>query len=357
MHWFGQQARQALEEAREQVARLLGAGPAEIVFTASGTEADNMALRGATSPPNLRRKIVVTAIEHHAVLHMARCLADEGYTVETVRVLPGGRIDLDDLRARVDENTALVSLMLANNETGVVQPVAEAAAHARAKGALVHCDAVQAAGKIPIDVQTLGADLLTISAHKLYGPKGVGALYVKRGTPMRAFVHGGSQERNRRAGTENVAGIVGLGRAAALARETLPEDGPRLADLRDRFEARLLAIEGARRNGEGQRVPNTSNLSFDGIDAESLLLALDLVGVAVSTGAACSAGGVEPSHVLRAMGVPFTFAHGSVRFSLSRYNTEGEIDVVVRELPKIIDRLRSISPFTEGDHEMPACTC
>ncbi|HEY6554009.1 MAG TPA: cysteine desulfurase family protein, partial [Vicinamibacteria bacterium] len=249
-HWYGQQARSAIEDAREQVAGLLGANPAEIVFAGSGTEADNMAVCGAArAAPEARRRIVVAAIEHHAVLHVAEALVEEGFAVERVRALPGGGVDMDDLRAKVDEGTALLSLMLANNETGVILPVAEAAAFAHEKGALVHCDAVQAAGKIAVDVQALGVDLLSISAHKLYGPKGVGALYVRRGTTLRTFVRGGSQERNRRAGTENVAGIVGFGTAAVLAGESLRSDAVRVAALRDQLEARLLAIPGTERNG------------------------------------------------------------------------------------------------------------
>jgi cysteine desulfurase len=326
-HWFGQQARAALDDAREQVAGLLGASPAEIVFTGSGTEADNMAVRGAAQHARSpRRKIVVTAIEHHAVLHAARALAEEGWAVEIVRALPGGGVDMDDLRAKVDDETALLSLMLANNETGVIQPVAEAAAFAHDRGALVHCDAVQAAGKIAVDVRALGVDLLSLSAHKLYGPKGVGALYVRRGTTLSAFVRGGSQERNRRAGTENVAGIVGLGKAAALACEEVDQDGERLARQRDRLEQALLAIPGTRPNGPGPRVPNTSNLTFSDVDAESLLLALDLEGIAVSAGAACSAGGIEPSHVLQAMGLSLDEVQASLRFSLGRFTTDAEVD-------------------------------
>jgi cysteine desulfurase len=338
-HWFGQQARAALDEAREQVAELLGAAPAEIVFTASGTEADNMALRGAAlAAEGRRRKLVVTAIEHHAVLHVAQALAKEGWPVETVGALSSGRIDLDDLRAKVDDDTALLSLMLANNETGVIQPVAEAAEVAHAHGALVHCDAVQAVGKIPVDVGGLGVDLLTLSGHKLYGPKGVGALYVKRGTSLRAFVLGGSQERNRRAGTENVAGIVGLGVAAVLARSELRADADRLAPLRDRLEVLLLSIPGARRNGDGARTPNTSNITLDGVDAHSLLLALDLRGIAVSTGSACAAGGVEPSHVLRAMGLPVEAVQGSLRFSLGRPTTETEVERAATAVLECIDQ-------------------
>jgi cysteine desulfurase len=326
-HWFGQQARAALDDAREQVAGLLGATPAEIVFTGSGTEADNMAIRGtALRARDPRRRIVITAIEHHAVLHAAQALAQEGWPVDVVRSLPGGGVDMDDLRAKVDERTALLSMMLANNETGVIQPVGEAAAFAHERGALVHCDAVQAAGKIAVDVRTLGVDLLSISAHKLYGPKGVGAIYVRRGTDLSAFLHGGSQERNRRAGTENVPGIVGLGRAAELCREELGGDALRLAAQRDRLEGALLAIPGSRRNGDGPRVPNTTNVTFAEVDAESLLLALDLEGIAVSAGAACSAGGTLPSHVLRAMGLSLEEVQASLRLSLGRFTTDSDVD-------------------------------
>jgi cysteine desulfurase len=344
LHWFGQRARGAVEDARAQVAALIGAAPAEIVFTGSGTEADNLALRGvAGMAREPRRKLVYTAVEHHAVVNTAKALAEEGWQAEAARVGTDGRVDLEDLRARVDERTALVSVMLANNETGVLQPVAEAARIAHERGALFHCDAVQAAGKVPVDVGALGADLLTLSGHKFYGPKGTGVLWVKRGTRLRAWARGGSQEKNRRAGTENVAGIVGLGRAAALAREELGTEAPRLASLRDRLEEKLLAIPGARRNGEDPRVPNTTNVSFEGIEAESLLMALDLVGIAVSTGAACAAGAVEPSHVLRGMGLPVERVQASVRFSLGRANTEAEVDRAAAAVAEAVERQRSRS--------------
>jgi cysteine desulfurase len=327
LHWYGQRARAALDEARAEVAALVGATPGEIVFTGSGSEADNLALRGlAGQAREPRRAIVYTAIEHHAVLNSAKALAEEGYAVRCVRARAGGTIDLDDLRAKLDDGTALLALMLANNETGVVQPLAEAVSLARERGALVHCDAVQAAGKLPLDVRALDVDTLALSAHKLYGPKGVGALYVKRGTRMKALLRGGAQEKNRRAGTENVAGIAGFGRAAAIAREELAADAVRLGALRDRLERQLLSIPGALRNGDGPRVPNTLNVSFEGVEAESLLLALDLAGIAVSTGAACAAGAVEPSHVLRAMGLPLERVQASLRFSLGRGNSEAQVD-------------------------------
>lgn len=327
LHWFGQRARAALDEARGQAARLVGATPSEIVFTGSGTEADNIALRGAAlAAREPRRKVLYSAVEHHAVMNTAKALAEEGFPVAAVRVGSDGMVDLDDLESKLDDQTLIVAVMRANNETGVIQPVEEVSRLARAKGALVLCDAVQAAGKIPVDVGGLDVDLLTLSAHKFYGPKGAGVLYVKRGTKLRAILRGGSQERNRRAGTENVAGLVGLGRAAAIAQEELQQEPGRLAALRDQLESRLLAIPGARRNGEGPRVPNTSNVSFEGIEAESLLMALDLAGIAVSTGAACAAGAVEPSHVLRGMGLPMERVQGSIRLSLGRSTTAAVVD-------------------------------
>jgi cysteine desulfurase len=339
LHWYGQRARAAVEEARAEVAALVGADPAEIVFTAGGSESDNTALRGVkVKEPRLG--IVCSAIEHHAVLNTAKAMRDEGRPVGLAPVGESGVLDPDDLAARVDDRTSLVSVMLANNETGVVQPVAEAAAIARARGALVHCDAVQAAGKVPIDVRAVGVDLLTLSAHKLYGPKGVGCLYVRRGTPMAPLVRGGAQERNRRAGTENVAGVVGFGAAATLARQGLEAEARRVAALRDRLEARLLAIPGARRNGEGLRVPNTTNVSFAGLDAEALVIALDLEGVAASTGAACAAGGIEPSHVLRAMGLPPERVQSSLRLSLGRTTTETDVEQAADVVAAVVGRMR-----------------
>jgi cysteine desulfurase len=344
LHWFGQQARAVLDQARGSVAALLGASPGEIVFTGSGTEADNAALRGAAAAAREpRRRILYAAVEHHAVVNTARALAEEGFPVEVVRVGGDGRLDLGDLETRLSEDTALVAVMLANNETGVIQPVEEVVSLAHARGALVHCDAVQAAGKVGVDVTRLGVDTLALSAHKIYGPKGVGALWVRRGTRLKAFVRGGSQERNRRAGTENVAGIAGFGAAAALAFGGLASEGPRLGELRDALEAKLLAIPGARRNGEGPRVPNTSNVSFDGIEAESLLMALDLMGIAVSTGAACAAGAVEPSHVLRAMGLPLERVQGSVRFSLGRGTTPDQIDRAAAAVSEAVERQRRVA--------------
>ncbi len=342
LHGLGQRARALVEDARAEVAALAGAQPTEVVFTGSGTEADNLALRGvAWVAREPRRKIVYAGLEHHAVVNTARALAREGFPVEAVRALPDGRVDLEDLAARVDERTALVCLMLANNETGVIQPVAEALALARSHGALLHCDAVQAAGKLPLDFAALGVDLLALSAHKIYGPKGVGALVVRRGTKLEALLRGGSQERNRRAGTENVAGVVGFAAAARLARAEQAADAVRLASLRDELEARLLAIPDAQVNGGPPRVPNTSNVSFAGVDAESLLMALDLDGLAVSTGAACAAGAVEPSHVLRAMGLPMARVQASLRFSLGRGSTAEEVALAAEAVARAVEKQRA----------------
>jgi cysteine desulfurase len=326
LHHFGQRARAAVEEARGDVASLIGASAAEVVFTSGGTEADNMAVRGlAAAAPSSRRRIVAAALEHHAVLHTVGALAEEGWDVQLVPAGEDGVVDLARLGAYVDDRTAFVALMLANNETGVLQPVKEAVRIAREHGALVHCDGVQAAGKVPVDVRDLDVDTFALSAHKIYGPQGVGALYVKRGTRMKAFLRGGGQERNRRAGTENVAGIAGLGHAARVAREEGPSEAARVAPLRDLLERSLLALPGCRPNGTGPRVANTASVSFERADAESLVMALDLLGVAVSTGAACAAGAVEPSHVLRAMGLSPARVRGSVRFSLGRGTQEPDV--------------------------------
>jgi cysteine desulfurase len=342
LHWFGQRARAATDEARAQVAALIGAQPSEVVFTGSGSEADNMALRGVIAREHAsRRSIVTTTIEHHAVLNTARALQEAGQPVALVGVDREGRVDLEQVGRAVDDGTALVSIMLANNETGVLQPVDEAAALAHAVGAAVHCDAVQAAGKVPVDVDTLGVDLLTLSAHKIYGPKGVGCLYIRRGTPVAPLVTGGSQERNRRAGTVNVAGAVGFGAAAALVRARLEKDAAHMVTLRDRLEARLLSLPGARLNGDEYRLPNTVNVSFEDTEAEGLLMALDLAGLAVSTGAACAAGGAEPSHVLKAMGLPPERVESSLRLSLGRSTTREEVDRAAEMIRDAVTRQRA----------------
>ena len=340
LHWYGQRARALVEEARASVARLVGASAAEIVFTGSGTEADNMALRGACAAAAGRRRLLFAAIEHHAVIHCARGLAEDGWTAEPIRVATSGCVDLDHLAQLVDEHTAVVAVMLANNETGVIQPVAAVAQLAHAHGALVLCDAVQAAGKIPVDVKALDADLVALSAHKLCGPKGVGALWVRRGARLKPFLRGGAQERNRRAGTENVAGIVGFGQAARLALDRLPQEMVHTRTLRDSLERALLAIAGTDINGQEPRVPNTSNVSFDETEAESLVMALDLAGVAAASGAACASGAVEPSHVLRAMGLPPRRVASALRLSLGHDNTEADVVEVAAAVAQAVEQQR-----------------
>ncbi len=349
LHHFGQRARGAIDEARSRVAALLGARDAEIVFTGSGTEADNMAIIGATlagsarEDGNARRDLVTSAIEHHAVLKSTKWLPRSEHNVTLAQVDEGGRVDLADLEGLVDHATALVSIMFANNETGVIQPIEEVVRIARARGALVHTDAVQGLGKVPIDVKRLDVDLLTASAHKIYGPKGTGTLYVRSGTRMTALVRGGSQERNRRAGTENVAGIVGFGKAAELAQSRLAADAARVGALRDRLETALTeAGRGTvHRNGSPEhRICSTASLSFEGVSGEDLLIALDLAGIAVSTGAACAAGSPEPSHVLKAMGLSRDRVNGSIRFSLGRGTTTEEVDRAVAAVNAAVEGLR-----------------
>ena len=350
VHSFGQQAKSASDEARTSVAALLGAEPSEVIFTGSGTEADNLALRGAAEAlePGGRREIVVSAIEHEAVLNTARALARRGWTMTVLPVDASGIVSPDAVREAVSDRTAVVSVMHANNEVGTVQPVAEIAAIAHERGALMHTDAVQSAGKIPVAVKALGVDLLSISAHKFYGPKGVGALWVRRGVRLTPQMTGGRQERNRRAGTENVPGIVGMGVAARMAIEGLASSVVRVAALRDRLEAGILrdvphaAVNGARE----PRVPNTTNISFARVEAESLLIALDLEGLAVSTGSACSSGTLEPSHVLKAMGLGASRAQSSLRFSLGSSTNDADIDRVVAVLPGLVQKLRALTRST-----------
>ena len=347
VHYFGQRAKAAIDEARSAIAALLGADPGEIVFTGSGTEGDNMAIRGAAEAlePTGRRHLVVSAIEHEAVLNTAKALSRRGWRVTHLPVDATGIVSTDDLRSALTDDTALVSVMHANNEIGTIQPIAELARIAHERRALFHTDAVQSAGKIPIDVKALGVDLLSISAHKFYGPKGVGAVWIRRGLRLLSPITGGKQERGRRAGTENVAGIAGMGVAARLAREKMADEGARLAVLRDRLEEGVLAhVTGTTVNGaRSPRVPNTTNISFDRTEAESLLIALDLEGVAVSTGSACSSGTLEPSHVLKAMGFPAHRTQNSIRFSLGAANTDADIDRVVAVLPGIVEKLRSLT--------------
>ncbi len=346
IHAYGQAAKAVLDEARASVARLIGAEPGEVVFTAGGSEADNLALRGAAEAlePSGRRHIVTSGIEHEAVLTTCRALKRRGFSVTELRTGPDGIVAPDALEAALTPDTGLVSVMHANNEIGTVQPVTELAAVARRAGALFHTDAVQSVGKIPVSVRSLGVDTLALSGHKFGGPKGTGALWVRRGVRLAASITGGRQERNRRAGTENVPALSGLGVAADLAAERLPESGPRLRALRDELEAGTLAsVPGTVVNGDRERrVPNTSSISFDGLEAESLLIALDLEGIAVSTGSACSSGSLEPSHVLRAMGLADSRARNSIRFSLGPATTPDEIAVVVSVLPGIVAKLRRL---------------
>ena len=351
VHRFGQRARAAIDEARAQVAALIGARDSEIVFTGSGTEADNLAIVGtleaSAASEAARTDLVTSAIEHHAILNTAKALDRSRHQVTVAKVDELGQVDLHDLEGAITAATALVSVMFANNETGVVQPISDVVRLARSKGSLIHTDAVQALGKVRLDVSSLDVDLLTLSAHKIYGPKGVGALYIRSGTRMRALVRGGSQERNRRAGTENVAGIVGLGKAAELARVRMGDDARRIETLRNRLEGEVM--EGspglvARNGSAASRIGSTTSLSFEGVSGEDLLIALDLAGIAVSTGAACAAGSPEPSHVLKAMGLPRARVNGSLRFSLGRNTTAEEIDRAVESVREAVLRLRSQPP-------------
>jgi cysteine desulfurase len=344
IHQQGQHARAAVDRAREAVAGLLGCRAAEVVFTSGGTESDNLALFGVLAAGD---HLITTSIEHHAVLHAAEALAERGVEVTFLPCTADGVVETAALDAAMRPNTKLVSVMLANNETGAIQPVRELADRAHAAGALFHTDAVQAAGKLPLDVKTLGCDLLSVSGHKMYAPQGTGALFVRRNVRLQPMFFGGLHERGRRPGTENVAGIVGLGRSAELARAWLVADGAKaLAGLRDRLEQGILAaVDEAGVNGGGApRVANTSNLYFDHVEAEALVIALDLKGLAVSGGSACQSGATEPSHVLTAMGLSEARARGSVRLSLSRLTTEEEVERAVALVPAAVARLRELSP-------------
>jgi cysteine desulfurase len=348
IHSTGQRGRAAVDAARESVATLLGAKPSEIVFTCGGTEADNLALFGTVAPRVQPRKhMVTTAIEHHAVLNSAQALERQGVDVTYVPVGRDGVVDPDEIREAIRPETVLISVMLANNETGTIQPIEEIGRIAADEDIYFHCDAVQAAGKLHLDVNRLDVDLLSISAHKIYGPKGVGALYVRTGTELEPIFHGGHHERDRRPGTENVPGIVGLGKAAELATKNLASDAARLADLRDRFESALLSMPAVRVNGDPHhRVANTCNLSFDAAGGEALVIALDLQGISCSTGAACSSGAVAPSHVLTAIGLSPERARSSLRFSLGRPTTPEEIDRAIEIIPAVVERLRALSPLS-----------
>ncbi len=347
VHYFGQQAKAVVDEARSAVAALIGAEPSEVIFTSGGTESDNLAIRGVAAAllPAGRKHLVTSSIEHEAVLNTMRSLAKAGWDVTLLPVDDTGLVDPLHLRDALTDRTALVSVMHANNEIGTIQPVAQLARLAHERGALFHTDAVQSAGKIPVDVTALGVDLLSVSAHKFSGPKGAGALWTRRALRLIPQMTGGKHERSRRAGTENLLGIIGMGVAAREAARVQDAEGGRLATLRNRLEdAVLAAVPGTALNGARQpRVPNTTNISFDRVEAESLLIALDLEGFAVSTGSACSSGTLEPSHVLKAMGLPVHRTQNSIRFSLGKGTTDAHIDALIEVLPGVVAKLRSLT--------------
>ena len=351
IHGFGQDAKARVERARRQVAALLNCTAAEIVFTSGGTEADNLAILGTVRTSSRSRKHVITSsIEHPAVLNTCQELEKEGVEISYVRVGSEGVVFPDDVRVALKPHTELISIMHANNELGTVQPIAQISEIAREAGVVFHSDGVQSTGKVPTDVDALGVDLLSLSAHKFYGPKGAGALYVRKGTTLEQVQHGGRHERGYRAGTQNVPGIVGLGEAAALARKKVPAEAERLTDLRDRLEGSILErIESATVNGPGTaRVPNTTNIRFEGLEGEALVIALDLKGMAVSSGAACSSGAVEPSHVLIAIGLSADQARSSIRFSLGQQNDAQQVDTLLDALPGVVQHLRHLSPVYAG---------
>ena len=347
MHTFGGQIGRSITRAREQVGELLGCEPSEIIFTSGGTESDNAAIKGTLAAQPHRRKIITTRVEHSAVLTVCRELENHGYMVVELGVDKQGRLDLAELEEQIDDDTALVTIMYANNETGVVFPIDKIAELVTDRGAVFHTDAVQAVGKIPLNLSKSNIDLLSLSGHKLHGPKGVGVLYVRKGTRLSPFMLGGHQEIGRRAGTENVPGIVGLGKACELAAKNIEQENGKVKYLRDKLESTILEkCSDSRLNGDKEnRLPNTTNISFEYIEGEAILLMLDKYGICASSGSACTSGSLEPSHVLRAMGVPFTAAHGSIRFSLSRYNTEEEVDYTIEKMPPIVNQLRKLSPF------------
>ena len=354
MHNFGGSVGKDVLEAREKVAKLIGATSEEMIFTSCGTESDSTAILSALRTFPEKRHIITTRVEHPAVKSLCEnleTLTGHKYKVTRLKVDAEGMIDLGEYEAALSEDTAIISIMWANNETGNIFPVEKMATMAKQRGILFHTDAVQAVGKIPIDLRTLDIDFLSLSGHKLHGPKGVGVLYIKRGTHFVPFLTGGHQEHGRRGGTENVASIIGLGRACELAAEKMEEENSRVKRLRDKLEEGLLsAVPESRLNGhKTDRLPNTSNISFEYVEGESILLHMNEHKICASSGSACTSGSLEPSHVLRAMGVPFTAAHGSIRFSLSTYNSEKEIDYIIEKMPPIIELLRKMSPFWKGN--------
>lgn len=347
---IGRAARTAVEKARRQVAASLNAEPGEIYFTSCGTEADNWALKGSMRrwAAKGKKHLITAAFEHHAILHSAKTLEKEGFEITYLPVTPEGLVDPAELEKAIREDTALVSIMLANNEIGTVQPIAELAAIAHAHGAWFHTDAVQAVGHIPVDVKALGVDMLSLSGHKFHAPKGVGALYVKKGILPNIFMDGGAQEKGRRAGTENLASIVGLGEAITVATASLEENMARITAMRDRLIDSLLQLPRTRLNGSREhRLPGNLNISFEGIEGESLLLRLDMAGICASSGSACTSGSLDPSHVLMAIGLKHEVAHGSLRLSLSELTTEEDIDYIIAQVPPIVEGLRAMSPVWE----------
>ncbi|MBI9084758.1 MAG: cysteine desulfurase NifS [Desulfobacterales bacterium] len=350
MHRFGGSVAAKLGNAREKVASLLGASSEEILFTSCGTESDSTAIWSALRSNPEKRHIITSRVEHPAIKSLGEYLAENGYRVTFVPVDRRGQLDLDYLKKHLGDDTAVGSFMWANNETGVIFPMEELAGIFSERGVPLHTDAVQAVGKIPIDLSRMKVDMLSISGHKLHGPKGIGVLYVRKGTPFKPFLLGGHQEHGRRAGTENAASIIGMGRACELAAENMEAENKRVRAMRDRLENGLLeAIPGAAVNGDrGKRLPNTTSIAFDAVEGEAILLMMDEFSICASSGSACTSGSLEPSHVLRAMNVPFTSAHGSIRFSLSVYNTDAEMDLIIEKLPPIIARLREMSPFWKG---------
>ncbi len=347
MHTFGGQVGIRIREARERVARLLGCEPGEVIFTSCGTESDSAAIHGALAVVPQKHKVITTRVEHPAVLAVCRDLESHGYTIVELSVDKLGRLDLNELERQLDNDTALVTIMSANNETGTIFPIEQIAEMVTSRGIAFHTDAVQIVGKMPLRLSESPINLLSLSGHKLHAPKGVGVLYVKKGTRIAPFLLGGHQEGGRRAGTENVPGIIGLGKACELALTHMKDENTRVRRLRDKLEDALLkTCPDSRVNGDREhRLPNTTNISFEYVEGEAILLLLDRHGICASSGSACTSGSLEPSHVLRAMGVPFTAAHGSIRFSLSRYNTEAEVDFTIEKMPEIIHRLRELSPF------------
>jgi len=348
VHTFGREARNGLEEARERIANLIGAQTSEIIFTSGGTESDNFAIEGAAYENTKKGKHIITSlIEHPAVLNTCKHLETHGFEVNYLTVDKYGVIDLDELKDLIRDDTILLTIMHANNEVGTIQPMKEIGAIAKEKGIILHTDAVQTTGKIPVNINELGIDLMSMSAHKLYGPKGIGALYMRKGTKVEPLIRGGHHERNRRGGTENVPGIVGFGKAAELASASMETEGKRLWNLTEKLKNGLIEkLDYVYSNSHPvNRLPNTMNISFDYVEGESILLNLDMKGIAASTGSACSSGSLEPSHVLLALGICAATAQGTIRFSLGRANTEEDVDYLIEELPSIVTRLRAMSPL------------